>query len=51
MVFNAVNTVETTIKSVINQSYPNFEYLIIDGGSIVGTLDIIKNIMIQNYGG
>lgn len=42
VVFNAVNTVETTIKSVINQSYPNFEYLIIDGGSIDSTLDIIK---------
>jgi glycosyltransferase involved in cell wall biosynthesis len=31
-----------TIKSVICQTYDNIEYLVIDGGSIDGTLDIIK---------
>ncbi len=42
VVFNGVKTLEETIKSVINQTYPNVEYIIIDGGSTDGTLDIIK---------
>lgn len=40
--FNAVTTIEKTILSVINQTYPNIEYIIIDGGSKDGTVDIIK---------
>jgi hypothetical protein len=42
VVFNGVKTLEETIKSVINQTYLNVEYIIIDGGSTDGTLDIIK---------
>jgi len=42
VVFNAVNTIEATIKSVINQTYENIEFIIIDGGSTDGTIDIIK---------
>ncbi|EDZ62421.1 glycosyl transferase, family 2 [Sulfurimonas gotlandica GD1] len=40
--FNAADTIEETINSVVNQPYDNKEYIIIDGGSTDGTLDIIK---------
>ncbi len=42
VVFNAAKTLEQTIKSVISQEFENYEYIIIDGGSTDGTLDIIK---------
>jgi len=41
-VFNAAPTIEKCIRSVITQSYDNLEYLIIDGGSTDGTLEIIR---------
>ena len=40
--FNSVNILEQTIMSVTNQLYDNIEYIIIDGGSKDGTVDIIK---------
>lgn len=40
--FNSVKTIEKTIISVLNQTYRNVEYIIIDGGSTDGTVDIIK---------
>jgi glycosyltransferase involved in cell wall biosynthesis len=39
---NAVKTIEETILSVLNQSYQNIEYIVIDGVSTDGTLEIIK---------
>lgn len=40
--YNAVSVIEETIKSVLSQSYDNIEYIVIDGGSTDGTLDIIQ---------
>ena len=42
VVFNGEKFLEKTILSIINQTYDNVEYIIIDGGSTDGTLDIIK---------
>src|SRR3989338_8266649 len=41
-VLNAEKTVRDTINSVFSQSYANIEYIIVDNGSIDGTLNIIS---------
>lgn len=42
VVYNRVKTIEKTIQSVQNQDYNDIEYVVVDGGSTDGTLDIIN---------
>lgn len=40
--YNQAEFIEETLVSVISQGYPNLEYIVIDGGSTDGSVDIIK---------
>lgn len=40
--YNSEKTIERTIQGVLEQTYDNYEYIIIDGASTDGTLDIVN---------
>ncbi len=42
-VFNRENSISRCVESVLAQSYPNIEYIIIDGGSTDGTLSALQS--------
>lgn len=43
VVYNGADYLRQTIESVIHQQYDNLEYIIIDGGSTDGTLELVKS--------
>lgn len=46
-VYNGEKYIEECIKSIMNQTYQNFEHIIMDGGSTDNTLEIAKKY--ENY--
>ena len=43
VVYNNRDTIKDAIESVLNQTYKNIEYIIVDGASTDGTVDIVKS--------
>ena len=48
VVFNGVTLIDLTMQSVLNQSFTQYEYIIIDGLSNDGTIDVIRQYATQN---
>lgn len=41
-VYNRKQTIKDTFESILRQSYQNYEYIVVDGGSNDGTIELIK---------
>ena len=46
--YNSAKTIDNTLRSVANQSYENFEHLIIDGQSSDQTMNIVQGYLHSN---
>ena len=47
--YNSLLTIGDTLDSILNQSYGDFESIIIDGISTDGTLDVIKEYQLKLF--
>ena len=45
--YNSEKTIRETINSILNQSYSNFEYIVVDGNSKDSTVDLIKSFEVE----
>lgn len=45
--YNNVDTIDTTLQSVLSQTYSNIEYIVIDGASVDGTLEKLQKYQSQ----
>lgn len=43
--FNSEKTIQRTLQSVLDQTYENYEYIIVDGASTDRTIDIVRSFM------
>ena len=45
--YNSANTIRSAIESVVSQDYSDIEYIIIDGASTDGTVELVKSYAIR----
>lgn len=48
--YNRGKTIRHTVESVLRQTYPDFEYIVVDGGSTDNSIDIVKEYQVAFKG-
>ena len=50
MTYNDCENLKKSIKKILAQDYPNMEYIVVDGGSTDGTIEVLKQAEVD-FGG